>query len=183
MKNRFESILLGGAMLFGGLAHKRAGDVDARVSELAEEVESVRAEQAETPPLVPGMPLPTGYGLQVRGPHEEAIVVPVCLPPGFELDSMMLVPEFLPKPARDREEAPAPAQIVEELPAKPKKPKPAAPAAAEPEAEKIGGTMQYVYAIEPYSHQIDLEPMPLPEQEPAPVVDLAPRRERRAEAH
>ena len=43
------------------------------------------------------MPLPTGYGLQVRGPQGESIVLPVCLPPGFELDSMMLCPEFLPR--------------------------------------------------------------------------------------
>jgi len=34
------------------------------------------------------MPLPTGYGLQVRGPQGESIVLPVCLPPGFELDSI-----------------------------------------------------------------------------------------------
>ena len=58
------------------------------------------------------MPLPTGYGLQVRGPDDESIVLPVCLPPGFELASMVLCPEFLPRdepqPAAPRRRGPAP---------------------------------------------------------------------------
>ncbi len=96
MKRRFDSVLLGGALALSGIVNRRVGDVDRRVDELTEEL--AEAKNAPPPsPKIPGMPLPTGYGLQVRGPASEEILLPICLPPGFELDSMMLVPEFLPR--------------------------------------------------------------------------------------
>ena len=88
-------------MLFGGMAHRRADTVSRQVDELGEAIEAVEdhlqaAEAARSErATMPGMPLPTGYGLQLRGPDEESIVLPVCLPPGFELASMVLCPEFL----------------------------------------------------------------------------------------
>src|ERR1700690_1276526 len=96
MKRRFDSVLLGGALALSGIVHRRVGDVDRRVDELTDELAEAR-NAPPPPPKIPGMPLPTGYGLQVRGPASEEILLPICLPPGFELDSMMLVPEFLPR--------------------------------------------------------------------------------------
>ena len=90
-------------MLFGGMAHRRAENVAKQVDELGDAIEAVEepAARGRGAPVarrrVPGMPLPTGYGLQVRGPDDESIVLPVCLPPGFELASMVLCPEFLPR--------------------------------------------------------------------------------------
>ena len=89
-------------MLFGGMAHRRAGHVAKQVDELGEAIDAVEdhlreADARAERPAIPGMPLPTGYGLQVRGPDDESIVLPVCLPPGFELASMVLCPEFLPR--------------------------------------------------------------------------------------
>jgi hypothetical protein len=86
------------------------------------------------------MPLPTGYGLQVRGPDNENIVLPVCLPPGFELDSMVLCPEFLPRdqPQPLYEEAPAVAPAPEPVAAAPVCPAPAL-------RERFSGTLQYVF--------------------------------------
>src|SRR3954466_4712603 len=127
MKRRLDSLILGGAMLFGGMAHRRAEHMFKQVDELGEAIEAVedqlrQAEERPSRPPVPGMPLPTGYGLQVRGPDDESIVVPVCLPPGFELASMVLCPEFLP---RDRP-APAAAPVSEPAPASDRAPAPAA---------------------------------------------------------
>jgi hypothetical protein len=90
-RRRIESVLLGGALALGGAINRRVGEVDRRVDELSDEVAEARATPAPAP-SIPGMPLPTGYGLQVRGPQGESIVLPICLPPGFELDSMMLSP-------------------------------------------------------------------------------------------
>lgn len=124
-------------MLFGGMAHRRADHVAKQVDELGDAIDAVEdqlREAAARPerPAIPGMPLPTGYGLQVRGPENENIILPVCLPPGFELDSMVLCPEFLP---RDK---PQPATF-QAAPA----PAPAAPAAAS--RERFTGTLQYVF--------------------------------------
>ena len=133
-------------MLFGGIAHRRADHVAKQVDELGEAIEAVEDQLRETAarperPAIPGMPLPTGYGLQVRGPDNESIILPVCLPPGFELDSMVLSPEFLP---RDEPRPAAPARA----------PQPAAPAVAAaipapaPVAggrERLTGTLQYVF--------------------------------------
>jgi outer membrane murein-binding lipoprotein Lpp len=145
MKRRLDSIILGGAMLFGGMAHRRADHVAKQVDELGEAIEAVEdhlrdAEAARSErPSLPGMPLPTGYGLQVRGPEDESIVLPVCLPPGFELSSMVLCPEFLP---RDQPQSAVPAGASP--------PGPVAPAAA-PAAvgERLSGTLQYVFGSTP----------------------------------
>jgi hypothetical protein len=138
MKRRLDSIIIGGAMLFGGIAHRRADHVAKQVDELGDAMEAVEDQLRETAsrperPAIPGMPLPTGYGLQVRGPDNENIILPVCLPPGFELDSMVLCPEFLPR------DQPQPA-VVASAPA----PLPVPPAAAAPR-ERLSGTLQYVF--------------------------------------
>jgi hypothetical protein len=138
MKRRLDSIIIGGAMLFGGIAHRRADHVAKQVDELGDAMEAVEDQLRETAsrperPAIPGMPLPTGYGLQVRGPDNENIILPVCLPPGFELDSMVLCPEFLPR------DQPQPA-VVASAPS----PSPVPPAAAAPR-ERLSGTLQYVF--------------------------------------
>jgi hypothetical protein len=141
MKRRLDSIIIGGAMLFGGIAHRRADHVAKQVDELGDAIEAVEDQLRETAsnparperPPIPGMPLPTGYGLQVRGPDNEHIILPVCLPPGFELDSMVLCPEFLPR------DQPQPA-VVASAPAPP----PVPPVAAAPR-ERLSGTLQYVF--------------------------------------
>ncbi len=144
-------------MLFGGIAHRRADHVSKQVEELGEAVEAVEeqlreADERAARPPVPGMPLPTGYGLQVRGPDDESIVLPVCLPPGFELASMVLCPEFLPRdqpqPERAAPPAPAPAAAApaaEEPAAPPRRPEPT-PAVAR---ERFSGTLQYVFGNDP----------------------------------
>jgi hypothetical protein len=161
MKRRLDSLIVGGAMLFGGMAHRRAGHVAKQVDDLGEAVQAVEETLRETAarpaerPAIPGMPLPTGYGLQVRGPDDESIVLPVCLPPGFELASMVLCPEFLP-----REETPAaPPSIAEPVPVAAAEPQPApapAPAPARapaptmaPMRERLSGTLQYVFGDDP----------------------------------
>jgi outer membrane murein-binding lipoprotein Lpp len=149
MKRRLDSIILGGAMLFGGMAHRRTDHVSRQVDELGDAIEAVedhlqaadaaRAERA----TMPGMPLPTGYGLQIRGPEDESIVLPVCLPPGFELSSMVLCPEFL------QRDEPQPVPVADAS-----TPEPVAPAAlpaAAPAAvrERLSGTLQYVFGTTP----------------------------------
>jgi hypothetical protein len=141
MKRRLDSIIIGGAMLFGSVAHRRADHVATQVGELGEAIEAIEDQLRETAsrperPAIPGMPLPTGYGLQVRGPDNENIILPVCLPPGFELDSMVLCPEFLP---RDQQ------QSAKTAPAS--APAPVAPAAVPATAarERLSGTLQYVF--------------------------------------
>jgi hypothetical protein len=139
MKRRLDSIIIGGAMLFGGIAHRRADHVSKQVGELGEAIEAVEDQLRETSarperPAIPGMPLPTGYGLQVRGPDNENIILPVCLPPGFELGSMVLCPEFLPR------NQPQPATVA---PAP--SPAPVPVAAATAPRERLSGTLQYVF--------------------------------------
>jgi hypothetical protein len=144
MKRRLDSIIIGGAVLFGGMAHRRAEHVAKQVDELGGALEAVEdhlreAEERPERPPIPGMPLPTGYGLQVRGPDDENIVLPVCLPPGFELASMVLCPEFLPR------DQPQPAKLPEAPP-----PRPTAPAVAPAVArERFSGTLQYVFGSDP----------------------------------
>ena len=132
-------------MLFGGIAHRRADHVAKQVDELEEAIEAVEdqlrdaAARAERP-AIPGMPLPTGYGLQVRGPDNENIILPVCLPPGFELDSMVLCPEFLPR------DQPQPAKSRPRRPRRPGSRRRApAPAPAAAPSERFSGTLQYVF--------------------------------------
>jgi hypothetical protein len=129
------------------------------------------------------MPLPTGYGLQVRGPLGESIVLPVCLPPGFELDSMMLCPEFLPRveassapaapsfaptraagasPARAHPVAPAP-------PARPVRPDPGTGAG------RLDGVLQLVFgADQGFSSSLE-HAEPLEPERPVPEVPTAER--------
>jgi hypothetical protein len=146
MKRRLDSLIIGGAMLFGGMAHRRAENVSKQVDELGDAIEAVedqlrQAEERPSRPPVPGMPLPTGYGLQVRGPDDESIVLPVCLPPGFELASMVLCPEFLPRDQPAPAAAPAPAPDPE--------PAPAPATAGAPIRERLSGTLQYVFGNDP----------------------------------
>jgi hypothetical protein len=133
MGHSIDRLLLGGAFVFGGLIHRKVGKVDDRVG-LVEEV----VEDLALSPQVPGMPLPTGYGLQVKGPAEEDILIPVCLPPGFELGSLVLKPSFLPEEERAAAQAhePAPATV---------EPVPAAPAA---QGDRLGEAIQLVYSEE-----------------------------------
>ena len=147
MKRRLDSIIIGGAMLVGSIAHRRADHVAKHIDELEEAIEAVGdqlrdvdARASERPPI-PGMPLPTGYGLQVRGPDNENIVLPVCLPPGFELDSMVLCPEFLPRDQPVPAAAPAPEPAPE--------PAPVPAVAGAPIRERLSGTLQYVFGNDP----------------------------------
>jgi hypothetical protein len=141
-------------MVVSGLAHRRAGETDRRVDRLATAIEEANetarehGAPAQASPAVAGMPLPTGYGLQVRGPAGESILLPVCLPPGFELDSMMLCPEFFaPKTRGGQKEAPL-----------------TQPEPADRHGSRIGGTMQYVFGPEQgYSSTVEqaaVEPLP-----------------------
>ena len=101
------------------------------------------------------MPLPTGYGLQVRGPDDESIVLPVCLPPGFELASMVLCPEFLPRDGGAAARAASRGPCRRARPAAGARPRPrpqAAPAAPAPHVamrERLSGTLQYVFGDDP----------------------------------
>jgi hypothetical protein len=167
MTKGIDRVLLGGAFVFGGLLHRRVGQVDERVETIAKSV----TEQAQRPP-VPGMPLPTGYGLQVRGPLGEDIQIPVCLPPGFELGSLVLRPSFLPEEGgatRPSYESAMPASAVPEHPAA--YDHPVSPVAPRPTAERLDAAIQMVYSDDAAFHtQVDgrtsLAPRaPLPEPE------------------
>jgi hypothetical protein len=158
MKGTIGSLVMGASLVASGLAHRRAGEVGRQVSQLADALASgapAPAPATSAPAAArAGMALPTGYGLQVRGPAGEALVIPVCLPPGFELESMMLCPEFL---ARDAQPAPAAA--------------PAPVARPEVPVERIAGTMQYVYGAGPaYQAQVEHH------EAPAPVEAAQPER-------
>jgi len=160
MKGTIGSLVMGASLVASGLAHRRAGEVGRQVSQMADALASGAPSPAPATAAPAaaraGMALPTGYGLQVRGPAGEALVIPVCLPPGFELESMMLCPEFL---ARDAHPAPAAAPVP--APA----PQPAMP------VERIAGTMQYVYGAGPaYQTQVEHH------EAPAPVEAAQPER-------
>jgi hypothetical protein len=132
MGHSIDRLLLGGAFVFSGLVHRKVGKVDDRVGAVEDVVEDLALS-----PQVPGMPLPTGYGLQVKGPAAEDILIPVCLPPGFELGSLVLKPSFLP----EEEHAASHAQTAAftETPA---------PAPAAPAADRLGEAIQLVYTEE-----------------------------------
>jgi hypothetical protein len=171
MKRRFDSVLLGGALALSGIVNRRVGEVDRRVDELTDELAEAKAAPPPSP-KIPGMPLPTGYGLQVRGPVGESILIPVCLPPGFELDSMMLVPEFL--PPRAESAAPVRAAVAPHPAVAAPAPRPA-PADPKPAAARLDGVLQLVFgADQAYSSTIaHSEDAPLAEQTTAPVVPHA----------
>lgn len=138
MGNAIDRLLLGGAFVFGGLIHRKVGQVDDRVG-LVEDV----VEDLALSPQVPGMPLPTGYGLQVKGPASEDILIPVCLPPGFELGSLVLKPSFLP----DEEQAAAASTPSIDVAT----PAPAAttpPPPADRPADRLGEAIQLIYSEE-----------------------------------
>ena len=140
MGNAIDRLLLGGAFVFGGLIHRKVGQVDDRVG-LVEDV----VEDLALSPQVPGMPLPTGYGLQVKGPASEDILIPVCLPPGFELGSLVLKPSFLP----DEEQAAAAAAPAIDVSAPAPAAAPAAPAApADRPTDRLGEAIQLIYSEE-----------------------------------
>jgi hypothetical protein len=158
-RRRIDSVLLGGALALTGVMQRRVGDNERRAEErlVAAADVPVPPPPAPTPtsaPSIPGMPLPTGYGLQVRGPLGESIVLPVCLPPGFELDSMMLCPEFLPRV----EASSAPAAPTPAPPAHPVAPAPPARHAAPPArparpdpgagAGRLDGVLQLVFGAD-----------------------------------
>jgi hypothetical protein len=135
-----ERLLLGGTLLVSGLMTKKVGEVGGRVQAIERKV-------AETPPPapapLPSMPLPTGYGLQVTGPEGEDLHIPVCLPPGFELESLVLRPDFLP--------AEEPAVVAPVQPVAARAPAPVAPPAPSAPAprEALTDGLQLVYAEEP----------------------------------
>jgi hypothetical protein len=163
MANLIDRVLLGGAFVCSGLIHRKVGHVEERV----EHVERVQEEVVQAPVReeVAGMPLPTGYGIQVTGPGAEDIVIPICLPPGFELASLVIVPSFLP----EREAAPARGNGAAAPPAEP------APAAAQPAspAERLDGGVRLVYGEGPaYSAHLDQTPAPAER-----VRELPPLRE------
>jgi hypothetical protein len=142
MGNAIDRLLLGGAFVFGGLIHRKVGQVDDRVG-LVEDV----VEDLALSPQVPGMPLPTGYGLQVKGPVGEDILIPVCLPPGFELGSLVLKPSFLPDEEQAADSA-ARATAVAPM-TMPAAPAPAVPPAAErSSSDRLGEAIQLVYSEE-----------------------------------
>jgi hypothetical protein len=162
MKRRLDSALVQRALALSTAVNRHLGDVDRRIEEraAAREVESpaAGARATEPPAYVPGMPLPTGYGLQVRGPQGESIVLPVCLPPGFELDSMMLCPEFLPR--------------VE--PAHPRRRATDGPPPKVPVGSRLDGVMNLVFGSDQsYSTSIETE-QPPPAREVPPVAAAHP---------
>ena len=68
MTKLIDRVLLGGAFVCSGLIHRKVGHVEQRV----EHVERVQDDVAARPPVreeTSGMPLPTGYGIQVTGPE------------------------------------------------------------------------------------------------------------------
>jgi hypothetical protein len=143
MGHSIDRLLLGGAFVFGGLIHRKVGKVDDRVG-LVEEV----VEDLALSPQVPGMPLPTGYGLQVKGPEAEDILIPVCLPPGFELGSLVLKPSFLPEEEHAAAQAHEPAAAAPSASVPVMQPAPAAAAAPAAQGDRLGEAIQLVYSEE-----------------------------------
>jgi hypothetical protein len=169
MAKGIDRLLLGGAFVVGGLLHHRVGQVGTRVSSIEQSVQDQAEQAAQAPPA--GMPLPTGYGLQVRGPAGEDILIPVCLPPGFELDSMVLRPAFLPSEHRR-----APVHV--EQPAQPAPaPAPAAQPAPPAEPDRLAAALQLVYS-EPASYLAQTEGVSSPGQRMVEAVERLDRLDR-----
>ncbi len=174
MANLIDRVLLGGAFVCSGLIHRKVSQVEHRV----EHVEQVQDELAEQPagpgpgPDAPsGMPLPTGYGIQVTGPGNEDIVIPICLPPGFELGSLVIVPSFLPDGERVPAEAVRPVAVAPLADDDPTD----APAPQGAPAERLDGGVRLVYGeSQPYSAQLDQTPLPAPGEREAPALREAP---------
>jgi hypothetical protein len=156
-RRRIDSVLLGGALALTGVMQRRVTDKEQFEDERRRELADVPVTPPAAPappstPSIPGMPLPTGYGLQVRGPQGESIVLPVCLPPGFELDSMMLCPEFLPRV--EASAAPAAPSFAPARAASAPRPTPAQPVAAAAPARpgtgagRLDGVLQLVFGAD-----------------------------------
>ena len=142
MTKLIDRVLLGGAFVCSGLIHRKVGHV-----------ERVQDDVAARPPVreeTSGMPLPTGYGIQVTGPNGEDIVIPVCLPPGFELASLVIAPSFLPEGEPARTEPELPAMAASAAPAA------SADAPAPAPAERLDRGMRLVYGESP-SYSAHLE--------------------------
>jgi hypothetical protein len=170
MAKGIDRLLLGGALAVGGLLHHRVGQVGTRVSSIEQTVQDQAEQQTQATAPPPGMPLPTGYGLQVRGPAGEDILLPVCLPPGFELDSMVLRPAFLPH----EERRPAPVHVAPALAPEESTPAPAEPAPR----DRLVEALQLVYS-EPPSYQTQAEGVHPPARRMAEALERLDRLDRR----
>jgi hypothetical protein len=147
MAKIIDRLLIGGAFVVSGVVGRRVGEVGERVDAVERSVDEIGQR-----PAVAGMPLPTGYGLQVQGPAGEDILVPVCLPPGFELGSLVLRPEFLPGGARSQQQAPAAPSPSAEAQPEPE------PAPARGASQPLGEQISIVYGDQPgYRHQLSGE--------------------------
>lgn len=168
MSKGLERALLGTAFVFGGLLHRRVAVVDERLDSIARAVDDQSPQRSRgREPIHEGMPLPTGYGLQVKGPVGEDILLPVCLPPGFELGSLVLKPAFLPDEAQPARTQPESIHTLFRPPVAPV-------AAPRPSAERLDAAIQRVYSDEPLYHtQVDGGPAPLTSH-PAPSVARSP---------
>jgi hypothetical protein len=163
MAKLIDRVLLGGAFVCSGLIHRKVGHVEHRVEHVERVQEDVVA-RAAVREETNGMPLPTGYGIQVTGPGGEDIVIPVCLPPGFELASLVIAPSFLP----DGETAPT-------VPARAAAPAPTPVEAGSAPAERLDGGMRLVYGeSQPYSAHLEQDTAPPPGDR---VREAAPLRE------
>ncbi len=174
MANVVDRLLLAATLALGGAISRKVVEVDRRMLRLerrttdavvadAPPVPAVAPVVAPAPPgptvasstAPPAMPLPTGYGLQVAGPEGEGLHIPVCLPPGFELDSLVLRPDVL---AVDALRGPA---------ATPPAPPAASPPRTQPR-ERLPGAVQLVYGeAQPYRTQVDLRPAAPAAERPA----------------
>jgi hypothetical protein len=102
------------------------------------------------------MPLPTGYGLQAKGPAGEDLLIPVCLPPGFELGSLVLRPSFLPVDEKRTASTSAPAAA----------PASVAPAPQRSSSERLAEAIQLVYDEEPaFRRTVAGSTEPVPERD------------------
>ena len=166
MTKGIDRLLLGSAFVFGGLLHRRVGLVDDRMETIARSVDERKAASPAT--ARDGMALPTGYGLQVRGPVGEDLLVPVCLPPGFELGSLVLRPSFLPEehaPAAQPARRPAPVGAVRPL-------GPRAVPDPRPTAERLDAAIQLIYSDDAAFHtHIDASAALAPPPVPAPFTE------------
>ena len=96
---------------------RRIDSLLARGTSRLEGARSTSRSSTDPAPTLPAiLPLPTGYGLQVIGPDGEQLWLPVCLPPGFQLETMILRPEFLATQRGVRPEAERLSAAVEATP-------------------------------------------------------------------
>ena len=150
MKRRLDSIIIGGAMLFGGMAHRRAEHVSRQVDELGEAIEAVEDQlrQAEERAVAAARPRhaaadrlrPAGARPR-RREHRPARLPPAGLRAGLD-GALPGVPAARPAGARGgvrtRRLQPAP------------EPAPAARRGRRRRIrERLSGTLQYVFGNDP----------------------------------